>query len=569
MYRFHCAIFLCFLFSSFLQSCKKDEDVVASSNKKVLYDGCPECEGAEYVTSTKKWTVSNISFAFKGFSTSQQDNTRKKTIEDALRVWEKFCNLNFTQISDSNKADIVFSFEKGEHGDGLAFDGRIDGDGDLLAHGFFPPPTRDNLAGDVHFDAEDDWTTDIRTDNKQPIDLFTVALHEIGHSLGIRHSEKESAIMYPEYKGSKRELTQDDIDAIQSLYGARTIQNSTTVPVIFSNNTLSGISKAVVFNNQIYCVVAYEPVKNGVSGYPDERTWYKTKLISESNANALSLETSSISPSPTDYDLKTTPNNQLSIVYQVPTGTQYGFRMPYKVWNGSTLTSNELIFSNANWGVNAQIQFTTDGIPKVCTFAFAGYALLYHTKTNGVWGSTHLTPYSNIVLNLKSVTKNNTYYLTARHNVSNQNNQEQTLKIYSNPLTSNQWTETSTQKPIDNNCDLKVSNTGDLSVLYTYKSSLILGQGDKYETVIDQQGIDHRASLIFDNDNNAFVGYQTANKVVVLKKQGTSWVQVFTHNINTTSTNLGLTQGLTLLNKSGSIYAVYSDDKNVYAPKIK
>lgn len=53
--------------------------------------------------------------------------------------------------------------------------------------------------------------------------LFLVAAHELGHSLGLFHSDKTEALMYPVYKSStdlaRFRLSQDDVDGIQSLYG--------------------------------------------------------------------------------------------------------------------------------------------------------------------------------------------------------------------------------------------------------------------------------------------------------------------------------------------------------------
>ena len=47
--------------------------------------------------------------------------------------------------------------------------------------------------------------------------------HEFGHSLGLAHSSVEAALMAPFYKGwdPNLKLAQDDIDAIQALYGEK------------------------------------------------------------------------------------------------------------------------------------------------------------------------------------------------------------------------------------------------------------------------------------------------------------------------------------------------------------
>jgi len=49
--------------------------------------------------------------------------------------------------------------------------------------------------------------------------LLEVAIHEIGHSLGLAHSENEEAIMTPFYSGSKSQLHSDDIAGIHQIYG--------------------------------------------------------------------------------------------------------------------------------------------------------------------------------------------------------------------------------------------------------------------------------------------------------------------------------------------------------------
>lgn len=54
----------------------------------------------------------------------------------------------------------------------------------------------------------------------QPIDLVTVAAHEIGHSLGLDHTTVAGSLMQAFYTGSHRFLGDDDVAGIQSIYGA-------------------------------------------------------------------------------------------------------------------------------------------------------------------------------------------------------------------------------------------------------------------------------------------------------------------------------------------------------------
>ncbi len=102
----------------------------------------------------------------------------------------------------------------------------------VLAHAYQPGTEAlfgagGTIAGDMHIDVARTWADDpTDTTGDADFDLYTVALHEFGHSLGLNHSSVFGSVMEPVYAGARRTLTADDIAGIQAIYGL----DSVTVP---------------------------------------------------------------------------------------------------------------------------------------------------------------------------------------------------------------------------------------------------------------------------------------------------------------------------------------------------
>jgi hypothetical protein len=165
---------------------------------------------AEY-QAISAWDKTDITYAFANGTDQLPGDTEFDVISRAFALWDEQTSLTFARVSDTATADIVVSWEVGDHGDGDPFDGP----GDVLAHASFPNPY-DKSQVFLHFDDDEQWVDS----DTQDVDLETVAAHEIGHTLGLAHSNNPNALMFPSYSGPHRFLDQDDIAGVQSIYGA-------------------------------------------------------------------------------------------------------------------------------------------------------------------------------------------------------------------------------------------------------------------------------------------------------------------------------------------------------------
>uniref|UniRef100_A0A3B3VGD3 Matrix metallopeptidase 21 n=1 Tax=Poecilia latipinna TaxID=48699 RepID=A0A3B3VGD3_9TELE len=145
----------------------------------------------------------------EGYSSQLTVDEQRYIFRLAFRMWSEVSPLEFVEDTWSplEDVDIKLGFGTGRH---LGCNQKFDGTGQEFAHAWF--------LGDIHFDDDEHFTG---PSSHTGISLLKVAVHEIGHVLGLPHIYRPGSIMQPSYLPHESSFEMDWMDrkAIQHLYG--------------------------------------------------------------------------------------------------------------------------------------------------------------------------------------------------------------------------------------------------------------------------------------------------------------------------------------------------------------
>lgn len=139
----------------------------------------------------------------------------QREILRAVQSWVVHAHLNVSLRADDGSPFGTAGRLQGDPRFGDIRVGALPMTGETLAKAVRPGRTTPGTwAGDIIFNSAADYA-------QQNLDLFTVALHEIGHALGLSDTTKPNSVMNSRYIRTFTAPTSADITELQKLYGPR------------------------------------------------------------------------------------------------------------------------------------------------------------------------------------------------------------------------------------------------------------------------------------------------------------------------------------------------------------
>lgn len=171
------------------------------------------------------WSFAASAGSFYGFEAAIATPAYQQAIRLAFLTWEKFADIDFVEIADSAVSNIRLGFDT------------LDGPRGQIGQSTWLKAGNRISHSEIAFDLAETWSVGPVSG---AMNLLTVAIHEIGHSIGLAHSDDIGSIMYPALSGEER-VSAADIAAIQGLYGPSLVVE----PIVGTNGAdeLSGTDR--------------------------------------------------------------------------------------------------------------------------------------------------------------------------------------------------------------------------------------------------------------------------------------------------------------------------------------
>lgn len=168
----------------------------------------------EYGTpgGTVTWAFATTPGTGFGFSSYITEPAYRALIRDAFQAWEDAVDIDFVELAPGADADVMLGFDQ--------IDGAYGVVGEAASRGSRTTETLFSMTeAEIRFDVDENWATD-QSPARNEIGLYQVALHEIGHIMGLNHTTDPNTIMYSSDISGLEGLTAGDIEGARLFYGA-------------------------------------------------------------------------------------------------------------------------------------------------------------------------------------------------------------------------------------------------------------------------------------------------------------------------------------------------------------
>ncbi len=237
--------------------------------------------------------------------------------------WENYANINVAWVGDDGSAFGSGNYQQGDPNKGDIRIGGFAQASNSMAFTILPPPANGaSDSGDVFMNTNLTWSMG------GGYDLETVAIHEIGHALGLGHSADSYASMYANYNGVKQSPSTDDIAGIRAVWGPRQEDGLAQGWSNFTFANAANINPFMNSSNQI--TLAYQSVAKSSESY----NFKVTTPANSSSSLSIVVQSSSLSllsPKVQLFDANTNGLIQTSAAtnaYGAAIGMTYGSATP-------------------------------------------------------------------------------------------------------------------------------------------------------------------------------------------------------------------------------------------------
>ncbi|MBF6297259.1 RICIN domain-containing protein [Nocardia amamiensis] len=155
------------------------------------------------------WGKTWLTYAFDTGTADIAGDDERRAVRNAFITWAAAAPLAFTEVAPNQHPDVLIRWSDANCGDTIMTGGD-------WGHSDYPPGCGyygNALPRPVHFNDQLTWSIVAAVGS---LEVERIALHEIGHILGLQHSDVPGAVMAANAISST--LTNDDVEGIRKLY---------------------------------------------------------------------------------------------------------------------------------------------------------------------------------------------------------------------------------------------------------------------------------------------------------------------------------------------------------------